>query len=244
VAGLARYAFGDLRCLHVELMDRRLTVSDCEGLGFTHRDFPGFEIDLTQSDDALLSSMTKDRRRCLRRARDNGLVVEEAHDVEFADDYYDQLTEVFGRQKLVPTYSRERLRTLIRCVHPSGTLLLLRAREPGGRPIATGVFPAMNDTMYFWGGASWRASRHLHPNELIQWHAMTYWRSRGIRRYDMGGGGDYKRQYGGREIHVPFFRKSRYPVIACLRTAAQRAARLSQRLGGVGGHPGAMRVCS
>jgi hypothetical protein len=79
--------------------------------------------------------------------------------------------------------------------------------------------------MYFWGGASWRHSQSLRPNELIQWHAMKVGKSKGIRVYDMGGEGDYKRKYGGYEITVPWFRKSKYRWVRYAREMAERSHR-------------------
>jgi hypothetical protein len=55
-------------------------------------------------------------------------------------------------------------------------------------------------------------------------------RARGVTRYDMGGGGEYKRKYGGREIAVPWFRGSRYAVLEPLRSGARVAQGLRQRL--------------
>ena len=85
-----------------------------------------------------------------------------------------------------------------------------RARREG-LPIATGIFPAFNGTAYFWGGASVREHQILRPNEAIFWHAMRYWRGRGMTALDLGGGGDYKRRYGPRELRLPLFRRSRFP---------------------------------
>ena len=121
------------------------------------------------------------------------------------------------------------MRALVRCLQPTGRLLLLRARAPDGTSIATGIFPALNGVAYFWGGASWRAHQVLRPNEAVFWYAMRYWKARGMRVLDMGGGGDYKRKYGPRETSVPFVRTSRFRGLGTLRTAAQRPARVRQR---------------
>ena len=228
VQALIDFAFQELGCVHLEMMDRNLTVSDLGGLGVQYRVFHGFEIDLTRDEDALFSSMTSACRRCVRKAEKEGIVVEEAHDVEFADEYYAQLKDVFAKQRLVPTYGIERVRQLITQVHPTGHLLLLRARDRQGRCIATGIFPHMNGVMYFWGGASWRQHQLLRPNEAIQWYAMKIGKQKSLRSYDMGGGGEYKRKYGGGEIAVPWFRKSKYPWIRSLRDLAQHSQKLRQ----------------
>jgi hypothetical protein len=217
VQALTRFAFDELDCVHLEIMDRELMVEDLKPLGFEHRWYTGFEIDLTQPEERLFASMSGACRRCIRRADNSGVTIEEAHDLDFADEYYSQLKDVFRRQSLVPAYGVDRVRELILHLYPTGSLLLLRARDPRGRCIATSIFPAMNGTMYFWGGASWREYQLLRPNEAIHWYAMKYWKQRGMRVYDMGGGGEYKRKFGGYEIQVPWVRISKYPWIPPMR---------------------------
>lgn len=226
---LIQFALDEWGCAHVELMDRRLSVEDAVRMGYEYRRLLGFEIDLTLSEDRLFADMTSACRRCVRKAEKEGVLVEEAHDLGFADDYYAQLRDVFAKQSLVPTYGIERVRQLITHIHPTGHLLLLRARDRQGRCIATGIFPHMNGVMYFWGGASWRHHQLLRPNEAIQWYAMKFGKQNGLRTYDMGGGGEYKRKYGGGEIEVPWFRKSKYPWIRYLRDMAQQSHKVRQQ---------------
>ena len=227
---LLHLAFEKLNCVHVEMMDRNLTIEDVQELGFANRILSGFEIDLTQSPADLFGNMTGACRRCIRAAEKRGVVIEEASDKEFADDYYTQLREVFEKRSLVPPYGVDRVRELITCLFDSGRLLLLRARDPAGRCIATGIFPASHDTMYFWGGASWKDSLSYRPNEAIQWYAMQYWRGRGVRRYDMGGGGQYKSKFGGYAIAVPWVRRSKYPAVERLRSFTHQMFQWRQRL--------------
>jgi CelD/BcsL family acetyltransferase involved in cellulose biosynthesis len=232
VGALVRFAFGPLRCVHLELKDRRLEVTDLAGQGFQHQPNVTFEVDLSASEDEIFARMTSACRRAIRKAAKSGVTVEEAAPDGFAEEYFAQLEEVFARQSLRPTYGVERVRDLIRCLHPTGRLLLLRAVNAEGKPIATGIFPAMNGTAYFWGGASWRADQIVRPNEAIFWHAMRYWRARGMRVLDMGGGGDYKRKYGPVELSVPFFRRGRVPGVLALRDGARIAHAAAQRLRG------------
>jgi hypothetical protein len=87
----------------------------------------------------------------------------------------------------------------------------------------------MNGVMYFWGGASWRAYQGWRPNEALQWEAMKIGKRKGLRTYDMGGGGEYKRKYGGSEIEVPWFRKSKYPWLRYLRELAEHGHSVRQQ---------------
>src|SRR5258705_13983443 len=104
-------------------------------------------------------------RRCVRKAEKSGVRIEEAHDLAFADEYYEQLKDVFAKQSLVPTYSVERVRSLVRNMEPSGNVLLIRARDAEGKCIATGIYPDFNKIPEVWGKASFRASHNLRPNE-------------------------------------------------------------------------------
>jgi hypothetical protein len=216
---LPRFAFGELGCVHLELKDRRLTADD---LDFPQTPTVLYEIDLALPEQAIFDRMTSACRRAIRKSEKEHVVVEEAEPDGFADEYYAQLVDVFEKQGLTPTYGVERVRDLIRFVHPTGRLMLVRARNPEGRPIATAIFPAHNGTAYFWGGASRREDQILRPNEAVFWFAMRRLRDRGIRVLDLGGGGEYKLKYGPVESSVPWFRRSRYPGLEPLRQIARR----------------------
>jgi hypothetical protein len=230
-AALPRFAFGPLGCLHLEVKDRRLREHDLSGLGFTSTPTMTYEVDLESGDAELFGRMSSACRRAIRKAEKSGVTVEVASDEPFADDYYSQLKDVFAKQSLVPTYDVTRVRALIETM-PAGRLLLVRARARDGRPIATGIFPAFRDTAYFWGGASLRDDQILRPNELVFWYAMRHWRERGVRVLDLGGAGDYKRKYGGREVWVPWLRRSRFPGVSALRDAAKATVGWRQRRSG------------
>ena len=64
--------------------------------------------------------------------------------VAFADEYYEQLLEVFARQGLVPPYKVDRVRALVRHLEPTGWVpLLLRARDSRGECIAPELFSGL-----------------------------------------------------------------------------------------------------
>ena len=228
IRALSDMAFNRLKCIHFEVMDRFVRFEDLTDLGFQIRTYSTFEIDLKKTEERLFGDMTSACRRCIRKAGREGVTIEEAQDIEFAEDFYSQLEEVFGKRSLSPTYDLVRVRELIKNLLPTGQLLLLRARGPGGNCIATGIYPALNKTMHFWGGASWQKTQIFRPNEMLHWYAMRFWKKRGIETYDMGGGGAYKKKYGGAPIEVPWFGLSKYPWILAFRNFAKRAVRIRQ----------------
>jgi hypothetical protein len=227
---LMPFAFGELGCAHLEIRDRGMTEGDLGGLGLRWAAAPTAVIDLTPGEDALFGAMSSACRRNIRKAQKSGVTIEEVTgDPAFADDFYGQLRDVFAKQNLVPTYSIERVRSLIRHLEPAGHLLLLRARDPEGRCIATAVLPWYHRTMYFWGGASYRPDQHLRPNEALIWYALRWARERGVTEFDFVGGNAYKAKYGTTEVPVPWARRSRSPLVAGLRDVAKEGYALKQR---------------
>src|SRR4029077_5794916 len=118
-------------CWHVEFMDRLFQESDGDELGLLKGEFVSYLTDLTQSEDALYKRMSDSCRWSIRKAERCGVRIEEANDEGFAEEYYEQLKEVFAKQNLLPTYSLDRVRKLIHHI-PRSRLLLLRARDKSG----------------------------------------------------------------------------------------------------------------
>jgi len=229
LAAVEDMAWNALRCLHMEIADPYFTVEDGKSLGFTCEFYTSYRTDLRKPEDQLFDGMDSACRRCVRKAEKSGVTIEEAHDLAFADEYYEQLVDVFAKQRLVPTYTVDRVRTLIKHLEPTGRILLLRARDPAGKCIASGIFPGFNTMAEFWGAASFRSSQILRPNELIQWYAMRYWKRRGAEIYDWGGEASYKEKYGCVRHRVPWFTKSRNELVLKLRHEAKKIFQTKQR---------------
>jgi CelD/BcsL family acetyltransferase involved in cellulose biosynthesis len=225
---LALFAFRELGCLHVELADRQLTGERMAASGYATETGRTFVVDLRPSEEEILGAMRPRVRTYVRSALRNGLVADPCTGVDFADEYYRQLVEVFARQGLVPTYGVERVRQLIRSLEPSGHVLLLRVRAPSGESVATAVVIGRDRTAILWGAASHRTQADLHPNELLHWEAMRHWRARGTLRYDMGGGGDYKAKYGGTETPTYIHHRSRYAFVGYGRSTVRGLYRARQ----------------
>lgn len=232
LAAVESAAWDQWKCLHMEISDPHFSGGEGQALGFATSYYTSYRTDLTKSEEELFQGMESACRRCVRKAEKSGVTIEEAHDLAFADQYYDQLKDVFAKQGLVPTYGVERVRALVRHLEPSGNVLLVRARDAEGKCIATGIFPGFNQIAEFWGNASYRANQNVRPNELIQWYVMRYWKKRGVQIYDWGGEGTYKEKYGCLVHRVPWFIKSRYQLLGKLRDGAQKLYRGKQRLMG------------
>ena len=232
VRALLPFALGELGCWHIELGDRHLDPRVADRLEVGHELQRRVEVDLLPSEDEIWANMSSACRRAIRKAEKSGVTIEAADDIAFADDYYSQLLDVYVKQSRVPPFGVELVRSLLEHLAPSGSLLLLRARDAEGRCIATGIFPGFNRTAYFWGGASLREHQIVRPNEAIMWHAFRYWKARGAESCELGGigGFEYKRKYGPREFDVPLLHASKHRAVWTMRNLAKRAIRERQRL--------------
>lgn len=211
------WAFTDLKCMHFEISDLHFADDDARGTDVSSMTYETYQSDLRRSESELFGAMSSACRRCIRKAEKSGVTVEEASDPEFAEEYYEQLKDVFAKQGKAPTYNLNRVRLLIKHLQPSGNLLLLRARSTDGICIGTGIYPGFNKSAEFWGNASWRQHQHLRPNETLHWYAMRYWKNRGAELFDWGGGGEYKEKYGVTPLRVPWFYKSKYKWVSSAR---------------------------
>src|ERR1700716_1095531 len=134
---LEKFAWDDLKCLHLEVSDPNFTFEDGEAAGFKTEYYASYRTDLSRSEEDLFNGMESACRRCIRKADKSGLKIEEAHDPAFADAYYEQPHDGFAKQCLVPTYAGDRLRSVVRNVELVGNVLLIRGRHPQGKCIAT-----------------------------------------------------------------------------------------------------------
>ena len=101
--------------------------------------------DLDRSEDDIYASMSSSCRWSIRKAAKEGVTVEEADPEGFANEYYQQLEDVFAKQEMTPTYSFDRVKKLVEFIHPSGDLLLVKVRNRDGLCIATGIYPGFGD---------------------------------------------------------------------------------------------------
>ncbi len=99
LAALEHMAWNDLTCLHLEVSDPYFSVEDGQALGFTCEFYTSFRTDLRKSEEEIFKSMDSTCRRCIRKAEKSGVTIEEAHDLAFADEYYEQLKDVFAQTK-------------------------------------------------------------------------------------------------------------------------------------------------
>lgn len=222
VNALKRFAFHEVGCLHLELRDRYITMEDVAGLDVDIIIEPTYVTSLLLNETDIFARMKSACRRCIRKAEKMGVIIEEASPDGFADEYYEQLIDVFSKQNLSPPYAKRHVQALIDYVCPSGDALLLRAKTLEGEKIASAIYFGHSEHSLFWGNGSLRTHQILRPNESLHWYALRYWKRRGIKYHDWCGPNDYKLKYGPELCQIPRVCMSRSRAIKWGRNAAYR----------------------
>ena len=65
---LEKFAWDDLKCLHLEVSDPNFTFEDGETAGFKAEYYGSYRTDLTRSEEELFNGMESACRRCIRKA--------------------------------------------------------------------------------------------------------------------------------------------------------------------------------
>ncbi len=207
----------------IEISDRDINVDDAVSAGFNANISDTLELDIAHSDEDLFKVFKTDCRNFIRQFERRGAIYERAiPNDDFAEEYYEQLKDVFAKQNLVPTYSLEKVKCMLRHLKDGETVLCQRIKDPEtNKSIATSIFLAYNHTFYFWGGASFRSGQHYRPNEYMLWRAIQFWRDKGYCTFDMVGVRDYKRKFGSHEVQYAHIMIAKHPVLIKLRDIAK-----------------------
>jgi hypothetical protein len=209
------FAFDELNCHFLMIIDVNLKESELIGLPYHIRKITNFVIDLTQSQADLFAKMKGNScRTSIRRTIKKGVVIEETNNLGFADEYYAQYLEMNARKSLAPYYNLDFVRQMIAYLLPTGNLLMLRARTSEGVCIATHIALVFNKVAVAWGSASRTDYLTLRPNELIYWYAMKRAKSMGIEVFQLADGvKQFKQKLGAFETPVFRLMKARCSLL-------------------------------
>ncbi len=222
---LINFLFKNRICSVFQASDWQLDLDAVKNSGLRYEIIRSYRLDLTQTEDQIYKKFSSSScQYSIRKSQKNGVVIRKSEDIDqFVQQYYTQLTEVFEKQKLKPTYKIDRIGSLIEKLDHSENILLLEAVSSEGICIATGIFIGDNNLAYFWGGASYTKYQSLCPNEPIMYEAIKYWKRNGYKEFDLGGIRKYKEKYGPDYIEKPKIVASKYQGILELKNIAKKA---------------------
>ncbi len=145
------------------------------------------KIDLSQSDDALLSAMSGNTRRKIRAAEKKGVTVRAAGADDLAILY--ELYRITAARDRFLIRDYDYYKRAWQAFMGAGLAHALIA-EYAGEPIAHVILFHFGATCWYFYGASSNEERQRMPNYLLQWEAIKWAKAHGYAIYDMWGAPD------------------------------------------------------
>lgn len=145
-------------------------------------------LDLTLSDELLLSQMRKSTRYEIRKAQRTGIDVKQSTDETLIDDFVRLQHETSVREGFVP-FSKKYLLEQFRALHKDQSVrwFLVRSDHAGSQPISMAFVIFYRDEAVYHYAASSAQSRHLPVAYAIQWAIIQEAKKRGCVTYNLWG---------------------------------------------------------
>src|SRR3989344_140371 len=169
-------------------------------------------INLTESDDQLLSSMHEKGRYNIRLAKRHGITVETSQDI---DTFY-ALIRKTGKRDHYTAKPKSHYKDFIATLPGSFLLLAYDSLDTQKKALAGLIGVIYGETGIYYYGASDHAGRAKMAPSLLQFEAMKFCRSRGALHYDLfgiapnddpnhpwAGVTRFKKQFGGEQVMYP-----------------------------------------
>ena len=144
-----------------------------------------FVLDVSQSEEELLSGMKQKTRYNIRLAEKKGVKVE-IDNSETAFERYLELTEETTSRQGFYAHSREYHQKMWKILHKAEMAELMVA-EYEGEIVTAWVLFTHNETLYYPYGASTREHRSLMANNLVMWEVIRHAKKKGLKKLDMWG---------------------------------------------------------
>lgn len=145
-----------------------------------------FVLDLTKTQDELLSNMHKKTRYNIRLAEKAGVSVEEKSDDQGLEIFISLLQKTLKRQHFY-MHSPDYFRKMWKVLHPAKISHILLARYQQ-KVLGAWMLFTWKDRIFYPYGASSSEHRNLMASNLLCWQAILFGKNKGCKKFDMWGG--------------------------------------------------------
>lgn len=144
-----------------------------------------FQLDLTKTEDQLLSAMKSKTRYNIKLSQRHGVKVVEDNSPKAFDTYLRLLWETIERQGFY-AHTKNYHRKLWQTLKPAGIYHLFLAKYQN-EVLAAYVFFTFNKVLYYPYGASTRHHREVMAPYALFWEAIKFGQKQGCHTFDMWG---------------------------------------------------------
>lgn len=140
-------------------------------------------VDVRRGDDELLASMSRMRRRNVRKALGQPIAIEPSSDIAL----FHRLHIATATRQNFAALSRDYFQAQWDALAPNGAVRMIVASSDGVPLAALWLSNFAGTVTFRAAGWDWQASASLKVNEALHWKAMLWARSHGAHTYDFGG---------------------------------------------------------
>jgi lipid II:glycine glycyltransferase (peptidoglycan interpeptide bridge formation enzyme) len=144
-----------------------------------------FQLDLTLSEEELMSKMTSKTRYNTRLAMKKGVKVFEDSSERGLEDYLKVLNETTSRQEFY-AHSPDYFRQMWQIFKDSNIMHILKATYEN-KVIVTWILFTFNNVLYYPYGASSSQHREVMASNLMMWEAIRFGQQHNCQLFDMWG---------------------------------------------------------
>jgi serine/alanine adding enzyme len=161
-------------------------------------------IDLRKNKNELWSELSKSRKRGIRYAKRQNLIVEVMEDKKLMPVFYECLAETYKNAK-IPLPDISLFEAVFDVLVPANMAQFFLVKHDKGY-ICGRVVLLFNKLVYAWYRGTKSDYLSLYPNDFVGWDTIDRYHEKGYKIFDFGGAGttnevagirDFKRQFGG-----------------------------------------------
>jgi len=182
--------------------DRSLLKETFFELGYEFKDHLNILVNLKKPKDVLIAGLSKSRRRFIRKAKENGVVVEEIKIREQIPVFYELLKKTYENAKM-PLVDISLFDAAFSILYPKNRIKFFLAKHNdeyiGG--IMTPIYKNVITEWYITGS---REHSKLYPSDTITWYPIEWGAENGYLIFDFGGAGEPEKEYGVRDFKMQF----------------------------------------
>lgn len=167
-------------------------------------------VGLTLPEDVIFKKFTEAKRRAVRRAQKNNIVIQESHDIKELTAIKNKSAGMFGG---MTTHGIDKMWKIFA---PKHMAILLASHN--GSCVAGVLLLFWEDVAYYWIAGATKQGKKLFAPTLLVWEALQYSKKRGAKQFDFVGVWDermpkqntvwkgftkFKEGFGGKELYYP-----------------------------------------
>jgi len=168
-------------------------------------------LDIDKTEENILESFSKNKRRDVRAALRGNLIIKEGSDKE----YIDLKKKILLKKFILPFGIDSEIQPLYQAFSPEKIKILIAYHQ--NQPVAGTIILFQPPKAYYWSAAATKEGKKLLAPTLLVWEAIKIAKQKGCTRFDLEGIYDdrfpktknrlgfskFKEGFGGREIIYP-----------------------------------------